>query len=117
MECGWRFRWCAAERPIPAEAIPAGARACASWSDVVSAPDVDIVVETIGGNGIPREIVNQALNSGKPVVTANKTLIAKYGDEILALAASAACRSASRRPRREESRLCARCAARPPAIK
>ncbi|HEX9119182.1 MAG TPA: homoserine dehydrogenase [Terriglobales bacterium] len=72
--------------PIPAEAIPAGARACASWTDVVSAPDVDIVVETIGGNGIPREVVNQALNSGKPVVTANKALIAKDGDEILALA-------------------------------
>ena len=72
--------------PIPAEAIPAGARACASWTDVVSAPDVDIVVETIGGNGIPREVVNRALNSGKPVVTANKALIAKYGDEILALA-------------------------------
>jgi homoserine dehydrogenase len=72
--------------PIPAEAIPAGARACASWTDVVSAPDVDVVVETIGGNGIPREVVNRALNSGKPVVTANKALIAKYGDEILALA-------------------------------
>lgn len=72
--------------PIPAEAIPAGARACASWTDVVSAPDVDIVVETIGGNGTAREVVNRALMSGKPVVTANKTLIAKDGDEILALA-------------------------------
>jgi homoserine dehydrogenase len=71
---------------IPAEAIPAGARACVSWTDVVSAPDVDVVVETIGGNGIPREVVNRALMSGKPVVTANKALIAKYGDEILALA-------------------------------
>ena len=70
--------------PIPAELIPAGARACASWTDVVSAPDVDVVVETIGGNGIPREVVNRALISGKPVVTANKALIAKYGDEILA---------------------------------
>jgi homoserine dehydrogenase len=72
--------------PIPAELIPAGARACASWTDVVSAPDVDVVVETIGGNGVPREVVNRALMSGKPVVTANKALIAKYGDEILALA-------------------------------
>ena len=71
---------------IPAEAIPAGARACASWTEVVSAPDVDIVVETIGGNGTAREVVNRALMSGKPVVTANKALIAKDGDEILALA-------------------------------
>ena len=72
--------------PIAAAAIPPGARVCSSWTDVVSAPDVDVVVETVGGNGIPREVVNRALNSGKPVVTANKALIAKYGDEILALA-------------------------------
>jgi homoserine dehydrogenase len=73
-------------RRTPIPAIPAGARACAAWTDVVSAPDVDIVVETIGGNGTAREVVHRALMSGKPVVTANKTLIAKDGDEILALA-------------------------------
>ena len=71
---------------IPAATIPVGARACASWTEVVSAPDVDIVVETMGGNGTAREVVCQALISGKPVVTANKNLIARDGDEILSLA-------------------------------
>jgi homoserine dehydrogenase len=71
---------------IPQEAIPAGARVSNSWKEIVSAPDVDVVVETIGGNGVAREVVSRALQAGKPVVTANKTLIAMYGDEILALA-------------------------------
>ena len=71
---------------IPATSVPAGARACTEWADVVTAPDVDVVVETIGGDGTAREVVRRALQAGKPVVTANKTLIAKYGDEILALA-------------------------------
>lgn len=72
---------------IPADAIPPGARACAHWSEIVSAQDVDVVVETMGGNGTAREIVCHALRSGKPVVTANKSLIAAHGDEIFSLAA------------------------------
>ena len=54
---------------------------------MVSAPDVDLVVETMGGNGTAYEIVCQALRAGKPVVTANKSLIATHGDAIFALAA------------------------------
>ncbi len=72
---------------IPAEAVPAGARAYSNWSEVVAAPDVHLVVETMGGNGTAREIVCRALNSGKPVVTANKSLIAGDGDAIFSLAA------------------------------
>lgn len=72
--------------PVPRTALVNGARVCTSWNDIVSAPDVDIVVETIGGDGAAREVVMRALQAGKPVVTANKSLIARHGDEILALA-------------------------------
>ncbi len=72
---------------MAASAIPAGARVCSDWNEIVSAPDVDIVVETMGGNGAAQEIVCRALQAGKPVVTANKSLIATHGDAILALAA------------------------------
>ncbi|MCL2103816.1 MAG: homoserine dehydrogenase [Kiritimatiellaeota bacterium] len=44
--------------------------------------DVQIVVELIGGTGIAKTLVLAALNAGKPVVTANKKLLAEYGDEI-----------------------------------
>lgn len=53
---------------------------------VIDDPQVDIVVELIGGTGIARELVKQALACGKPVVTANKKLLAEYGTELYALA-------------------------------
>ncbi len=73
--------------PIAAESIPAGARVYADWKELVAAPDVDLVVETMGGNGTAREIVCRSLEAGKPVVTANKSLIASDGDAIFSLAA------------------------------
>lgn len=54
--------------------------------DVVNNPDVDIVVELIGGDTVAREVVMQAIANGKHVVTANKALIAKHGNEIFAAA-------------------------------
>lgn len=49
---------------------------------VLCDPAVDIVVETIGGTGIARTFVLEALNNRKCVVTANKKLLAEHGDEI-----------------------------------
>ena len=49
---------------------------------VIAAPDVRIIVETIGGTGVARTFVLAALNAGKAVVTANKKLLAEYGKEI-----------------------------------
>ncbi|MFM7657500.1 MAG: homoserine dehydrogenase [Burkholderiaceae bacterium] len=49
---------------------------------VVTDPNIDIVVELIGGDGIARELVMTAIANGKHVVTANKALLAKHGTEI-----------------------------------
>ncbi|CAG9167198.1 homoserine dehydrogenase [Cupriavidus pinatubonensis] len=49
---------------------------------VVARPDIDIVVELIGGYGIARELVLKAIENGKHVVTANKALLAVHGNEI-----------------------------------
>ena len=54
--------------------------------EVVNDPDIDIVVELIGGYSPAKELVMQALENGKHVVTANKALIAIHGDEIFAKA-------------------------------
>ena len=51
-------------------------------AEVVSNPNVDIVVEMIGGIGVARTFVQAALNAGKSVVTSNKELIAKYSYEL-----------------------------------
>ncbi len=49
---------------------------------VVSDPEVDIVVELIGGYGVAKELVLKAIANGKHVVTANKALLATHGNEI-----------------------------------
>ena len=53
---------------------------------VVNDPEVEIVVELIGGDGLAYELVKRAIEQGKHVVTANKALIAKHGNDIFAAA-------------------------------
>ena len=53
---------------------------------VVNDPDVDIVIEVIGGIEPARQLILDALKAGKPVVTANKELLANVGGEIFATA-------------------------------
>ena len=53
---------------------------------VVTDPNVDIVIELIGGYGIAKELVLNAIENGKHVVTANKALLAVHGTEIFAKA-------------------------------
>ena len=54
--------------------------------EVIANPDIDIVVELIGGYGIARTLVLEAIAAGKHVVTANKALLAVHGTEIFAAA-------------------------------
>src|SRR6201991_1759110 len=49
---------------------------------VIANPDIDIVVELIGGYGIARQLVMEAIEAGKHVVTANKALLAVHGTEV-----------------------------------
>ena len=54
---------------------------------VAENPDIDILVELVGGTTVAKELVLKAIANGKHVVTANKALIAEYGNEIFAAAA------------------------------
>ena len=53
---------------------------------VIANPDIDVVIELIGGYGIARQLVLEAIDAGKHVVTANKALLAVHGTEIFAAA-------------------------------
>jgi len=57
-------------------------------SSVIEADDIDVVVELVGGTTIAKDFILQALHRGKPVVTANKALLAEHGREIFAAAES-----------------------------
>jgi homoserine dehydrogenase len=68
----------ARERDVP---IPAG-RFTHDAEGVVADPAVDVVVEVIGGIEPARSLITEALKAGKPVVTANKELLANVGKEL-----------------------------------
>ena len=55
-------------------------------NDIINNPDIDIVVELIGGYTVAKDVVMGAIANGKHVVTANKALIAVHGEEIFAAA-------------------------------
>ena len=54
-----------------------------SWESILEDPEIEIVIELIGGINPAREYILQSLNAGKHVVTANKDLIAVHGHELL----------------------------------
>ena len=56
------------------------------WREVVNDPKVDLVVELIGGTTTAKDVVLAALRAGKPVVTANKALLAFHGEKLFAAA-------------------------------
>ncbi len=62
---------------LPAEACTTDA------FELLRDPEVDIVIELIGGTGVAREVVLAALEGGKNVVTANKALLANHGEEVM----------------------------------
>ena len=52
------------------------------FNDIVNDPDIDIVIELVGGTTVAKSIVMGALTNGKSVVTANKALLAAFGEEL-----------------------------------
>ena len=74
-----------AKRTLP---CPDGALKTGNWRDVVNYPEVDIVVEVIGGTATARNIIEESLKQRKSVVTANKELMASCGPELWSLANS-----------------------------
>ena len=78
-------RVCSREK-AQAEAHGVGDLFTTDYNDIVNDPDIDIVIELIGGTTAARDLVTKALAAGKNVVTANKALMATYGEEVMGLA-------------------------------
>jgi homoserine dehydrogenase len=68
------------------ELVKGRAKVVGDAKQVVNDPEIDVVIELIGGYGIAKELVLAAINNGKHVVTANKALLAVHGNEIFAAA-------------------------------
>ena len=65
------------------------ARVSRDVMDVARDPEVDVLVELIGGTGVAYDLIKLAIEHGKHIVTANKALIAEHGNELFALAEAA----------------------------
>lgn len=63
-----------------------GALYTQNFREIANDPEIEIVVETIGGIGVAKELIELSLKNGKHVVTANKYLIAQHGKELFKLA-------------------------------
>ncbi|MCL4789827.1 MAG: homoserine dehydrogenase [Verrucomicrobia bacterium] len=72
------------DEPRPYE-IPRGLMTT-DWQSVVHDPQVNIIVELVGGTGIARTMILAGLKLGKPVITANKSLLSEHGEELFAAA-------------------------------
>jgi homoserine dehydrogenase len=72
----------AAARALVGERV----KVVANAREIIANPQIDIVIELIGGCDIARELVLEAISAGKHVVTANKALLAVHGTEIFAAA-------------------------------
>lgn len=70
-------------KPIEGPLAPYGV---GDFAVIEADPEVDVVVETIGGVGAALDFTERALKAGKSVVTSNKELVARHGDRLLALA-------------------------------
>ena len=66
--------------------VGGGVQVVSDGRAIIANPDIDIVIELIGGYGIARALVMEAIAAGKHVVTANKALLAVHGTEIFAAA-------------------------------
>ncbi len=66
------------DRGVPLDAY----RLSTDWRELVGDPDLDLIIELVGGITVAREVVLAALAAGKHVVTANKALLARCGEEI-----------------------------------
>ena len=69
------------------QAVGDKVKVVADAREVIANPDIDVVVELIGGYGIAKALVLEAIAAGKHVVTANKALLAVHGSEIFKAAA------------------------------
>jgi homoserine dehydrogenase len=66
--------------PIPASALTT------DWAAVVNDPQIQVVIELVGGTQIAKTMILAALKLGKPVITANKALLSAHGEELFAAA-------------------------------
>jgi len=77
-----KIRWICSRHKKKSRLIDKSIKQTKNWRDVINDPEVDCVIELVGGTDPARRIVLSALKAGKHVITANKVILSKYWNEI-----------------------------------
>jgi len=75
-----------ADRSIEKKEHPPSIEVTSDPMDLVNDPNIDIIIELLGGIDLPYKIITESIKNNKHIITANKALIAEHGDEIIRLA-------------------------------
>lgn len=84
--CQFFIKTIAVRDPNRPRVIPEGTRLTTNPLDLASDPEIDIVVELMGGLDAAKQLITSSLENGKQVVTANKALLAETGEELFQIA-------------------------------
>ncbi|MEG2139849.1 MAG: homoserine dehydrogenase [Bilophila sp.] len=85
--CDFRLKTVAVRDLTRKRTLPEGVRLCADPFELAQDPEIDVVIELMGGIDTPRRLITRSLENGKHVITANKALLAEEGEGLFRLAA------------------------------
>ncbi len=77
--CGFRLKTVAVRNPDRKRELPEGVRLTTDPQTLADDPDIDVVIELMGGIDAPKKLIAKSLENGKQVITANKALLAEEG--------------------------------------
>ncbi len=80
------LKWVAVRDLTKSRQVPEGTKLTDNPMDIVNDPEVQVIIEVMGGIDTPEMLIREALKKGKSVVTANKALLAERGEDLFALA-------------------------------
>jgi homoserine dehydrogenase len=80
--------WVGVRDPSRPRRVEEGTRVVAGWREILDDPSIPIVVELAGGAEAPLPLVREALSRKKHVITANKAMLSRHGQELFALASA-----------------------------
>lgn len=84
--CGFRLKTVAVRNPDRKRELPEGVRLTTDPQTLADDPDIDVVIELMGGIDAPKRLIARSLENGKQVITANKALLAEEGASLFRMA-------------------------------
>ena len=89
--CDFRLKTVAVRNPNRKRDLPEGVQLTTDPMSLADDPDIDVIIELMGGIDAPKRLITRSLENGKQVITANKALLAEEGAGLFRLAEEKGC--------------------------